>query len=212
MSTNEILKPITPDGLVGYDGYNQLQVVWEEEPGRRISSPCFHDVRGKTCPICGLGWVLSSAGFRDQYLERATNRLVHERCWVGHLELTEAAMWYTLLCDCRPKEPLITWEWLPIPNEYGGGWKTSWYRVFVGNGSCEMKLGRRKRVWHMSLHGVTWAQCDLAAELLKDENVTKWINPPRIPPGDCGEAGIHAWTREKAREYMTVFYKVILGT
>lgn len=198
--TNEIIVPITPDGLVGFDSYKQLWVVRQDgDSTRQTPAP---DVRDLTCPICRRPWEMTGAGFADQIHNRITEELMHETCYVGHLALSEAEMWYNVVCDTRG-ENRIPLAIKKIPNEYGGAWPTPWYRVTFEGRLPYVKLGSRKRVYHMSLHDLTHGQVAMFRELFADESSTKWDNRTDV--------GIHAWREADARKYMERFYQILLA-
>lgn len=146
---NEILRPLAHD--LGFDQYGQLIVRWNDN-GSTCSTIC-KDVRGITCSLCGKGWDVTAESFRNQYLCRTTEEWCHYTCFVGHLGMAEAEMWYSLLCYPKKKETFIPFDWNKIPNEYGGDFKTPWYLVKFDGYFPKLKLGRRKHVYSMSEKG-----------------------------------------------------------
>lgn len=199
--TNEIIRPLAHN--LGFDSFGQLIVCWEER-GMSHSTMCA-DMREKTCPICGRGWEVTAESFRNQMLCQTTDEFCHRTCFYGHLAMVEAEMWYELLTDYRPGKDdsyFIPFNWKKIPNEYGGGAKTPWYKVEFMGYLPTLKLGGRKRVYHMSLHDLRKEQVDKFLELVKDQEVTK---------GSEGgnSVYIHAWTKADAKLFLSYFATVI---
>ena len=62
-----IVKPLTDDGLVGYDQFGQFMCGTPEGHGRVSYSPV-SDVRGRLCVICCQGWHLSAESMRAMAL------------------------------------------------------------------------------------------------------------------------------------------------
>lgn len=192
---NDITRPLTGDKMLGFDKFGQLQVCWME--GDALYSTIISDVRGKTCPICGRGWELSAPAFRDQHFNRVVEQFTHRRCEQGAVAMTEASMWYRLLCE---PEHHPAWSWVPIPNEYRAAWNNTWYRVSFKGYVPSLKLGTRKNVYHLSLHDLTDAQMEQAS-LFAEEKATHWAEDHVI--------GIHAWTEAEARRHIAKFYAIL---
>jgi len=174
-----------------------LTVRWEERGS--ICSTIITDMRGKTCPICKKGWEVSAESFRNQFLVRQLDEWVHRTCYEGYLSMRETCMWSNLMCE---PEDMIPFDWKKIPNEYGGAWGTDWYFINYLGYVPKLKVGSRKRVYHMSLHDLRREQIDAFLEKVKDENVTK---------GEQGNSSvyIHAWTEADAKRYLAHFWAVI---
>lgn len=195
---NKIVKPITPDGKIGFDEFDQLTYE-RQERDCSIYSP-ISDPRGSTCLICLRGWETTTESIVDQFLWRSREKWIHKSCWVRYLTLREYDMWYGALCSAGitfffPEE---------IPNQYGGAWMTPWYTVKLRESRCTLRLGSRKRVYNMEIlvpkdeAGVL----DVAAAApLKKEDVTQDITGGRVM--------IHAWGEAKAKEYMKVFADIL---
>jgi hypothetical protein len=186
------------DGL-GFDKYGQLNVSWQQ--GDATYSTIIADMRGKKCFICGREWELTAEAFRRQYLDRTTNEWCHTSCFEGYVATTEAHMWYDALCKARG-EARIAWSWEKIRNEYSAAWNTPWYLVKFKSYLPKVKLGTRKRVYHMSMHDLHPSQVELFLPLVEKEDVTK---------GTEGRSSIyiHAWTEAKALEYLRHFYTIL---
>jgi len=156
-------------------------------------------MRGQTCPICKKGWDVTAESFRNQYMVRMLDEWVHKTCYEGHLSMKETGMWYLLMTE---PEDMIPFDWKKIPNEYGGAWGTDWYFINYLGYVPKLKVGSRKRVYHMSLHDLRREQIDTFLEKVKDENVTKGEQ-------DSNSVYIHAWTEADAKRYLTHFWAVI---
>jgi hypothetical protein len=206
---NEIVRPLA-HGL-GFDARGQLWASWEENGSTKAT--IVPDLREKICSICGLGWELSGKSFADTTQIGIIHEHCHRKCFHGHVGLKEAEAWHDALCQARNslRKPM-SWEWKKIPNEYGGGYPTPWYLVsFAGpfNGATQvapaylpkLKLGRRWRVDHLSLHDITEEQVKAAEKTFDAEETTKWAGN--------GQAGIHAHTSEKTLEYTAALLRII---
>lgn len=194
---NKIIRPLAHN--LGFDEFGQLIVSWEEHGGT-CSTMCA-DVREKVCPICGKGWEVSAESFRNQYLERITDEWCHKTCYVGHLAMAEMEMWSNLLCYPEVRTDFIPHDMKKIPNEYGGAWKTPWYKITLLGYLTTIKVGTRKRVYAMSLHDLRSEQAEAFMALVAGEDVTK---------GNEGTSVyIHAWNKAKATEYLRHFVTVI---
>lgn len=197
---NEIIRPLAHN--LGFDSFGQLIVCWEERGMKH--STCCADVREKICPLCGKGWEVSAESFRNQMLCNTTDEFCHRTCFYGHVAMNEAEMWHELLCDYRPGKKdsyFIPFNWKKIPNEYGGGRDNPWYKVEFLGYVPTLKLGTRKRVYHMSLHDLREEQLEKFMELVKGEDVTKGKEGSHVY--------IHAWSKEKAKEYLRHFATVV---
>lgn len=88
--TNPITKPITPDGLAGFDDDGHLwlgTVDWTDE--LRFSCGAYHDVRDRVCEICNHGWALTAEALADQAFWNLTDSMVHKTCLIRHCGLVE---------------------------------------------------------------------------------------------------------------------------
>lgn len=196
-----IVRPVTGDGLCGFDKFNQFWVYWPAED-RGYAGSIMPDVREKKCAICGQGWECTSESLRNQYFTRVTDEFVHETCYVGYLAMEEAGMFYHALCEARG-QLVIVWHWKKIPNEYRGSWNTPWYRVRFEGYVPYLKIGSRKRVYHMSMHDLRSDQVAAFEKLVEREESTKGAE------SDRRSVYIHAWTREDVRRYLEIFYKML---
>lgn len=190
---NTIVRPITPDGNVGFDEYGQL-CCWRNTERGTVGT-MIADMRDKKCGLCAQPWEMTAEGFSNQQYVRSVGEWVHETCWVGYLGMKESFMWYELLCARK-----TTWEWTKIPNEYGGAYNTPWFKVTFTGYVPWMKIGSRKRVFHMSLHDLSARQCAEFTRFEK-ENVTKHCDGRSIM--------IHAWAEADAANYLKEFVEIV---
>jgi len=232
---NDILKPVTADGMAGYDQFGQFYIKWQDR--EYTCGSVFHDVREKICCICGRGWELTSKSLRDQDFLSHRAEFAHQSCVIRYEALQEYDFWYRAVLDAGfmfgPLDnPRYIAEGGPalesIPNGYwpkGDAWGEGkpWYRVRLlkrlpedkqtaDERNCELgrtlKLGARKRVYHLEIEpGPGEYDHKLAQELLGNEKVygdvkvTMDIRPDGLM--------IHAHGREKAREYLKHFARIL---
>lgn len=222
---NDIIKPLTKDGLVGWDDLGQFWVYHWEGP-HKVGS-IYHDVREKICCVCGHGWEVSGDSLRDQYFWDGRAEWSHQTCLIRYLALQEFDFWRNSLVDAGFMfGPIDNRRYIAeggasiqaIPNEYLGpkdpwGAGQPWYRVRLlkrvneeksENGPLgrTLKLGSRKRVYHMEIEeGGSPYDAEKAKQLFAPEDVTKRL----------GENGmmVHAWGRDKAREYLRHFAEIL---
>lgn len=198
----EIIRPIGNN--VGFDKFGQFVIAWYE--GDSLCSTFSHDLRDKKCAICGQGWELSGEAYRN-HVETGMFRghdsnHAHRTCWEGHLGLQEADMWHRLLCHPENRDDFLKFQWQPIPNEYRGAWNTPWYRINFLEYVPWLKLGSRKRVYHMGIHDLRPEQIEMFKSLFKDVDSTK--------EAGSSEAFVHAWTEKEAIKYLSHFAKIIM--
>jgi hypothetical protein len=221
---NDIVKPMTPDGLVGWDEFGQLW-LWRVQ-GERREGTIIADVREKVCCVCRRGWELNAGSLGDQYHWHNRAEWAHESCYIRHLALEEYEFWCGALVGAGFMFGTVDNERMigeapaleSLPNGYwprNDHWGTglAWYRARLlkrvnveksENGPLgrTLKLGMRKRVHHLEIE-VGFGPYDraLAAELFKSEDVTKAIWEDRMM--------VHAWGRDKAREYLKHFSEIL---
>ena len=214
---NDIVRPLNEAKDLGYDQFGQLMAIKPHPYGSGTVMTMVPDLRGKTCPICGRGWELDGASFWENARLEATGRHVHTRCMNGYLSAEEASFWSGTLCDISPDRPPFDGLKV-IPNEYRGSWDTDWYLVDTfetrsGLGGADwdaprkpykakLKVGSRKRVYHMELFDLSPEQVTFLKGALGREEVTQYH--------EASSFIIHAWTRAKAKEYLAAFVKAIL--
>lgn len=219
---NRIVKPLTSDGMVGFDESGQLCLWKEEEGGGRIGK-MIADVRKETCFICLRGWQVTAESLEDQSYNDGHAAWSHRSCAIRYGALTQFDFWYGALIEAgfifgrekteRDRLPALE----SLPNGYHGGtdpWCAGmpWYRVHLLKkdvGKWEnsphgrtLRLGRRKRVWHMEIEPGTGSyDAEAARTLFAGEDVTKDIGDDRMM--------VHAWGRDKAREYLRHFAVIL---
>jgi hypothetical protein len=86
MTTNKVLRPFTPDGRTGFDGFNQLMSWSKPDDSGYTTGKMILDVRGCTCYICGKGWELTTEHLQDQVV--VSGDLMHQTCFYGYQKLT----------------------------------------------------------------------------------------------------------------------------
>lgn len=189
-----ITRPVTDDGLVGYDQFGQFVVEWEERHGR--TSTFVKDVRGKTCVICNQQWKETGPSIKDQLHWSLINDFVHQSCYTRHLGLVERSDFdYEIL-----KAGFRHHGMVPIVNQYWGAnddWSRPWYRVELVNHPLRLTIGWRKRVISIELEaqGKEVINPEPFEKAFADEQVTKEFGLRKIL--------LHAWGMEKAKEYLT---------
>lgn len=195
---NDILRPITPDGNVGFDQYDQLN--WKRWQGEYTVSSIICDVREMVCVICNHGWELTGPAMGDQCHWRLTDDVVHETCLIRHVGLNERAEFQQAMFDARTRDVKVRFEMETRPNEYWGNrdpyGAKPWYRFKLLDFPVWFTLGSRKRV--VSIEAVPnggelswWREAEAA---FAPEDVTKHFNPKRVL--------LHAWTKAKVKEYV----------
>lgn len=213
---NDIIKPLTVDGNVGWDKYGQLW-HWKYEGPSRVGHP-IADVRNKVCPVCRRGWDLTAESFEDQFYWSGREEFAHLSCYIRFRALAQFEFWSNALVEVGfifgrgDHEPGLE----EIPNEYwrptdpwGAG--SPWYRVHLLKKDEErnnvpfgrtLKLGFRKHVYALLIEP-GFAPCDLefAKRLFEKESVTKSFEDDRVM--------IHAHGRDKAKEYLGRFAEIL---
>ena len=176
------------------------------------------DMRGKTCLICGHGWELTAEAYSDQWHWQIHEDMVHETCMIRYVSLQDYALYWNALRDAGLRFDVPA----RIPNAYWSPrdrWHArSWYRITLLDSKRTLKVGFRKHVHHLEIErGDGDIDAKLAIELFKTENVTKGLvdldlNSPKDWSPNMNKDGwyVHAWSNEKAREYM-VYFAAVLG-
>lgn len=201
----QIKRPITDDGLVGFDQFDQLNFATLDKDGDYITYTIIADVRRMTCEICGRGWEPTGPSMGDQMFWQIVNGYVHDTCWARYRGLIEREDFYWAICNASIAFRAL----VPIPNQYWpdtySSSKKPWYEAELVHYPAKLILGWRKRVAHIEIvaQGGTkfeWATfpsvltTSPAEDAFKEENVTKHFHPDSVL--------LHAWTREKVREYI----------
>lgn len=188
---NDIVRPITADGSVGFDGFNQL--VYRRHEGEWIVTSIISDVRGKLCVVCGHGWKETGPGLADQDYWRNFDEHVHQSCAVRFRALQDRGDFYMAVVDAGLRFKMIS-----IPNGY---WpdsypesKAPWYRFeLLDYPGITFTIGARKRVFLFEVCGeIPWYS--RAASEFASENVTMEFESSRIM--------LHAWNTNKLRDYV----------
>lgn len=193
---NDIIKPVTADGNVGYDAHGQFWIYRYDprDASRRIGS-IYADLRGKSCILCDKEWKSEADDLADQFYVRNAEVHVHISCYQRHLTLLNRIEWVSAIYKSGLNELMETFT--PVPNQYGGAWNTPWYNVTLkGGNSPILTFGARKRVDSISIKRLTQEQVAYLVEAFKNETTTQ---------GKDGQDGymIHSWGAEKTVEYLT---------
>ena len=195
-----IVRPVTDDGMVGYDEFGQF--VWSRPDRQWIVSSFIWDVREHTCAICARGWEPTGPSMGDQapwhMLGEGLAAYVHETCLERHTGLVERAEFYRAIVAARLRFRGLA----PIANGYAPDARP-WYRAELTDHPVRLVLGCRKRVDHVEAiaEGGTklawWREAEAA---FAAEDVTKAFSERSVL--------LHAWTAEKTREYIATLAKV----
>lgn len=222
---NDIIKPLTRCGMVGWDAHNQLWLWKLEKSGSRCGT-IIADVRGRVCPICNHGWEITAESLGDQHYMMSRAEWAHQSCLIRYMALQDFDFWVGALVDAgfifgKIPNPESRSERAPsleaIPNEYWGpqdpwGAGQPWYRAHLlkkmedgytntAHGRI-LKLGARKRVYVLEVEsGEGSYDRAMAEKLFASEDVTKEIRSDRIM--------VHAWGRDKAKEYLKHFAEIL---
>lgn len=195
---NDIIRPLAHN--LGFDEFGQLNVQWED--GGSTYSTIIPDLRGHKCAICRREWEVSAKSFLDHHYERMIEEFVHKDCYLGHLNLVEASHWSQAISEVRDKQEVkIGWGWKLIPNEYRGAWDTNWFKIYFRGYMPWMKVGSRKRVWHLGLHDLTLEQVKKFEEMFKDDTSSKGVEGNAVY--------MHAWDKEEVRKHLDRYFKII---
>lgn len=204
---NPIVRPVTCDGLVGYDRNDNFvafaKLYGSGEPSI-YSSTNTRDITGEMCPLCGKIWgpENTQAQFLDQIWSDAAMSSVHRSCFERALGFNEREKWVDALKEAEfDRSDIMTIK--QIPNEYRGAWNTPWYVIELkgvkrAKGDPVMlKFGARKRVYNIEISGIEANGPTLLMKKFEAEETTK-----DIIDGGHGFL-IHAWGMDKSKEYLT---------
>lgn len=191
---NDILRPITEAGDIGYDQFDQL-IVQRQQGEYRVQT-ISSDLREATCAICLRGWELNAEAWSDHIWNSTYEEHVHESCLVRYRARRDREIFFDHFYKAR-----VRFEGMkPIPNGYHtrGRWaERPWYRVPLIEHPVDFLIGLRKRVVNIEVHPREDATLDwweVAQNAFAGEDVTKGFSPTRI--------FVHAWNEEKEREYV----------
>lgn len=180
-------------GVIGLDESKQL--VWQRMEHGDIWSRPIRDPRGEICLICNQGWKDTTSSIVDQHYWDSHERTVHESCFVRYLGLIEHGMWNRALIGAKIRFSKLE----SIPNGYGGGWDTPWYRVKpLGVEGITIRMGRRKRVWHIELELRGYPIDRDVFKAFENEQVTKEL-------AGADRVYIHSYSEEDCQKYLKVF-------
>lgn len=191
MTDKMIVRPITPDGMVGYDQFNQLVLGYAERS--HMTYIFIRDLRRNICTICNRGWEATAASLKDQAHWAMLDDYVHASCLERYSGLQERTLFHGALCGTVRFEKM-----LPIKNGYWSESVKPWYEIELLDHPARFVLGRRKSVDVVELQPTKWpfsAEEIARAEIeFQAENVTKHFQAESVL--------LHAHTNEKVREYV----------
>jgi hypothetical protein len=198
MGEKLIVRPITDDGMVGYDQFGQLMLT-KLEDGRQVSWG-IADVRRKTCVICNHGWLPNAESMADQRRWDLVGDHVHGTCLARHVGLVERSEFFEAIVAAR-----ISFRGLvPEPNRY---WNRPsarpWYHAELIDHPARIVIGSRKRVFHVELvaeGGVPFDWWEAAKDDLAAFDVTKEFSATSVM--------LHAWGNEQLRLFISRLAKV----
>ena len=134
----------------------------------------------QTCPCCDKGWDLDNC--HDLHVQRGSDDAwiyYHNSCWLNKLENDVKAEFEQVLENAG----LTNYTMVLTPNQYGSlSYRGPWWVVEWKHG--EFRIGWRKRVIDIAWDG------ELLQSILSEDNTTKSLT------------NIHAWSYEKATEYI----------
>ena len=221
MSHPHIKRPVTDDGMVGFDECGNFMASWIDRIGYTVSTPVC-DVREMTCIICNRGWEPNADSMLDQQhwdlldvstmgrseergvLERKVRQagMVHATCLSRHFGLVERERFYWALVDARVRfcglKPIANGYWsTPEPRRGDAQGLKPWYQAELLDHPAMFVLGRRKRVDHIEVvpqGGTKLAWHAEAERAFAAEDVTKHFGESSVL--------IHAHTREASLSYV----------
>lgn len=210
----QITEPVTSDGLAGYDDHKQFWVYWREDGRESFTGTIMADLRGETCVLCNQPWRVCAESLRDQYHDRSASAYVHKTCFNRHLGYLERRKWWGLVdkltatdkCEARIEA---------LPNQYGGGWDTPWFRFHFRHRKVEgeeqkpkivqtLIVGRRRRVNAIRFEKLTIAQVESLTTSFDDVTNTKGTHHERRD-----EYEIHAYTDDEDERYVKTFLQLL---
>jgi len=200
-----IVRPLTPDGFVGYDEHDQFIAMDIEGVGRWVTYPLRNPL-GKTCLICNQEWQLNHKSVKDQYFWHSREELVHKSCYRRYLTLRDWDMIYNHVCSFHLAFPGGLKE---VENQYKGAWNTPWFEfVWKDAPTFTILIGPRKRVYHMEIkapqqahEGMPALDYRMAEKCFSEEDVTKEFGPTSVM--------VHAWSEEKVLAYLKKFVRIL---
>lgn len=178
---NDILRPLTPDGMCGWDKHNQLW-LWEAEEGGRKVGRIIGDPRGHKCRLCQQGWMLTVESLKDQWYDHDYKEWWHYTCYIRYITLKDRDLFDGALIEAK-----IRFDGLKeMPSQYWRNdpiWsKRNWYSTKALDQPIEIILGSRKRVYNIEFTSdeaplKAWQE---AAHEFAKEDVTKEFAPKRV--------------------------------
>lgn len=212
-----IVRPLTDDGLFGFDQFDQFMLGTKDVDGGMR----FHfvaDVRQKVCAICTRGWEPTGPSIGDQARWGLIDEYVHQSCLARHLGFVQRADVFQAVCDAGIRfEKLI-----PIPNGYWGpedawGKHMPWYQADLIDHPYQLRIGHRKRVWEIVL--LPYGRAQASKRLSGPEATVSFYAEAKAEFGPEEKEGItqtidkrqvllHAYGTAKMAEYVSRLAKV----
>jgi len=195
-----IVRPVTPDGMAGYDEFNQF---WATRDGTTFSAVA--DLRATNCELCGRAWENTGPALLDQLRLYVFGCYVHETCLVRHRAFNQHDAVLTAFEEARINHNGL----IKIPNQYyrePDPWALApWYSADLFGIPNRLVIGRRKRVWSIEVSLIQptdaklwwWSQ---ATQAFEQEEVTKDFTEER--------GRIHAWSDKKMIEYVSLLARI----
>lgn len=192
MSKSNIVRPVTADGMVGYDGFGQFVLTMLTKHGRVTTH--IADVREKTCAICTYGWAPTGLAMEDQHRWGLIDDFVHRSCLVRHMGFVERAEISDAIYAARIRHHGLRVR----ENGYScDEWARPWYYAELIDFPVRLDIGWRKRVISIELRpqgGTELEWWSAAQDVFADESSTKDFGADLVL--------LHAWGYEKAKDYL----------
>jgi len=190
-SKNNICAPLSEDGNIGYDGFDQLVIQWKDDDDCMVKTFTV-DLREEKCSICGKKWEMAVESWRDHYLWRRYGEHVHNSCFDRYMSLGDRDTIFNCFAAARVRFTIRS-----VPNEYTGNVNRPWYRIDLPDLGFFFVIGMRRRVTSIEVCPVEGGAISWhgdAEEAFRNENTTQEFGSSSVR--------IHAWTAEKEREYV----------
>jgi hypothetical protein len=199
---NDIVKPLTSDGMCGWDEHQQLW-LWELEEGGGKVGRIIGDPRGQTCRMCRQGWILTCESLKDQRYDQDNREWWHYSCYVRYIATKDRDLFDSALIGAHIRFS----GWKEIPSQYWRRdpvWsKRSWYVAEANDQPIKITIGSRKRVYNIEFEPTPgtgellfWQE---AGKEFASEKVTKEFIPTRVM--------LHAWGGDQLKDYMKCLSK-----
>jgi hypothetical protein len=188
----DIIRPLSSDGCLGYDQFNQLTAMTVDREYKT-----FHhvpDLRGHKCIVCAQGWALTAESFNDN--QRIDDLgYSHKGCWQRFQTIQEYYDWRGILVGCGIRFCGLK----EIPNEYTrGSWGPKWFKTQLFQKKPYLTIGRRKRVWEIVLYSANVTQEEFEQSCIGKTNNTKHLEDDNVL--------VHAYSFDEAKEFLKAMW------